>query len=81
MDGRIGEKIDNNSFLGIAVSESGEKSDEKSVEPARKAEQDLPLKVVKVYPGIASKLNKSLPSTTFPDKARIVSATDSSLPR
>ncbi|WP_422135416.1 AAA family ATPase [Endozoicomonas sp. ALD040] len=81
MDGRIGEKIDNNSFLGIAVSESGEKSDEKSVEPARKAEQDLPLKVVKVYPGIASKLNKSLPSTTFPDKARIVSATDSSLPK
>ncbi|WP_448218332.1 AAA family ATPase [Endozoicomonas sp. 2B-B] len=81
MDGRIGEKINNNSFLGIAVSESGEKSDEKSVEPARKAEQDLPLKVVKVYPGIASKLNKSLPSTTFPDKARIVSATDSSLPK
>ncbi|WP_422452525.1 hypothetical protein, partial [Endozoicomonas sp. ALC066] len=33
----------------------------------------------KVSSGITSKLNKSSPSTTFPDKARIVSATDSSL--
>ncbi|WOG28852.1 AAA family ATPase [Endozoicomonas sp. 8E] len=80
MDGRIGEKIDNNSFLDIAVSESGEESGEKSVEPARRAEQNLPLRITKVSPGINYKLNKSSPSTTFPDKARIVSATDSSLP-
>ncbi|WP_448218331.1 AAA family ATPase [Endozoicomonas sp. 2B-B] len=77
MDGRIGEKINNNSFLDIAVSESGEKSGE----PASRAEQNLPLKITKVSPVITSKLNKSLPSTTFPDKARIVSATDFSLPK
>ncbi|WP_422413337.1 MULTISPECIES: AAA family ATPase [unclassified Endozoicomonas] len=75
MDGRIGEKIDNNPVFDIGLSESAEKSDM----PAIRAEQGLPLKITKVSSGITSKLNKSSPSTTFPDKARIVSATDSSL--
>ncbi|WP_448218333.1 AAA family ATPase [Endozoicomonas sp. 2B-B] len=75
MDGRIGGKIDNNPVFDIGLSESAEKSDM----PAIRAEQGLPLKITKVSSGITSKLSKSSPSTTFPDKARIVSATDSSL--
>ncbi|WP_422442445.1 MULTISPECIES: AAA family ATPase [unclassified Endozoicomonas] len=74
MDGRIGEKIDNNPVPGFALSESGEKS---SV-PIRKAELDSSSKKTKTCSVVTPGLNKSFPSRTLPDRARSVSPIDSS---
>ncbi|WP_422135419.1 AAA family ATPase [Endozoicomonas sp. ALD040] len=75
MDGRIGEKIDNNPVPGFALSESGEKS---SV-PIRKAELDSSSKKAKACSVVTPELNNPFPSSTLPDKARSVSPIDSSL--
>ncbi|WOG28854.1 AAA family ATPase [Endozoicomonas sp. 8E] len=79
MDGRIGEKIDSNPVPGFAVSESGEKSSEKSRLPTRKAELDSSSKKAKTCSVVTPELNKPFPSRTLPDKARILSPIDSSL--
>ncbi|WOG28853.1 AAA family ATPase [Endozoicomonas sp. 8E] len=79
MDGRIGEKIDNNPVPGFAVSESGENTAVESGVPARKAELDSSSKKTKTCSVVTPKLNKPFPPRTLPDRARIVSPIDSSL--
>ncbi|WP_422472485.1 AAA family ATPase [Endozoicomonas sp. ALB032] len=75
MDGRIGEKINNNPVPGFALSESGEKSGV----PARKAELDSSSKKAKACSFVTPELNKPFPPRTLPDRARSVSPIDSSL--